>query len=298
MQGLILVNKPKGITSFKAVATIKRLANDKRVGHTGTLDPIATGVLPVFIGRATALSGLLLDADKSYTATVKLGITTDTLDITGKVLKTATPNVSLDELNSVINSFLGESEQIPPMYSALKVGGQKLCDLARRGVEVERKPRNIHIDRLDVTPTDSASDYILDVTCSAGTYIRTLCADIGKALGCGAAMATLERTEAGGFSIEDSITISELEELSLDERISRLMPTESLFSDLPAVSLPLFYEKLCRNGCEIYQKKIGSHFEIGERVRITDHENSFFAIGEVREYENGSAIKAIKFFEL
>ena len=296
--GILIINKHEGATSHDIVNRVRRLFNTKRVGHTGTLDPLAKGVLVVLVGRAAKAAEYLSSDQKGYRATMRLGITTDTEDIIGETLTVSDKLPTPADVYDICKKFIGDIEQIPPMYSALKVGGQKLCDLARRGVEVERKPRNIHIDRLDVTPTDSASDYILDVTCSAGTYIRTLCADIGKALGCGAAMATLERTEAGGFSIEDSITISELEELSLDERISRLMPTESLFSDLPAVSLPLFYEKLCRNGCEIYQKKIGSHFEIGERVRITDHENSFFAIGEVREYENGSAIKAIKFFEL
>ena len=296
--GILIINKHGGATSHDIVNRVRRLFNTKRVGHTGTLDPLATGVLVVLVGRAAKAAEYLSSDQKGYRATMRLGLTTDTEDITGQTLTVSDKLPTAEAVAEACKKFVGDIEQIPPMYSALKVGGQKLCDLARRGVEVERRSRKIRIDRLDVTPTDSASDYILDVTCSAGTYISTLCADIGKVLGCGAAMATLKRTKAGGFSIEDSITVSELEELSFDERISKLLPTESLFSDIPALSLPPFYEKLCRNGCEIYQKKISSHFDVGERVRLTDHENSFFAIGEVREYENGSAIKAIKFFEL
>ncbi len=296
--GILIINKHGGTTSHDIVNRVRRLFNTKRVGHTGTLDPLATGVLVVLVGRAAKAAEYLSSDTKGYRAVIRFGLTTDTEDITGQTLTTSDNIPTPDSVAETCKKFVGDIEQIPPMYSALKVGGQKLCDLARRGVEVERKPRKILIDRLEVTPTDSASDYILDVTCSAGTYIRTLCADIGNSLGCGAVMAELERTEAGGFFLEDSITVSELEELSFDERVSRLLPTESLFSELPAVALPTFYEKLCRNGCEIYQKKIGSHFDIGTRVRLADHENSFFAIGEVREYESGSAIKAIKFFEL
>ena len=296
--GILIINKHAGATSHDIVNRVRRLFNTKRVGHTGTLDPLATGVLVVLVGRAAKAAEYLSSDTKGYRAVIRFGLTTDTEDITGETLTISDKLPTKAEVIEICKKFVGDIEQIPPMYRALKVGGQKLCDLARRGIEVERKPRKICIDRLDVTPTDSASDYILDVTCSAGTYIRTLCADIGSSLGCGAVMAALERTEAGGFLIEDSITISELEELSLDERISKLLPTESLFFDLPAIALPQFYEKLCRNGCEIYQKKIDSHFDMGTRVRITDQDNSFFAIGEVREYEDGSAIKAIKFFEL
>jgi tRNA pseudouridine55 synthase len=194
-------------------------------------------------------------------------------------------------------SFLGDYEQIPPMYSALKVGGKKLCDLARQGVTVEREARHVVIHEIKCEPTDKADLYSLDVSCSSGTYIRTLCADIGARLGCGGVMASLERVETGGFSISESVTVSELEDMSEEERVERLIPTESLFASLPEVKLPEFYERLARSGCEIYQKKISSNYAIGERVRLSG-KSGFFALGEVREYEGGSAIKAIKLFDI
>ena len=187
--------------------------------------------------------------------------------------------------------------QTPPMYSALKVGGQKLCDLARRGVTIERQARRVEIYSLDVTPTEAEDEYLIDVSCSSGTYIRTLCADIGAALGCGGVMAELCRLAAGDFNIEDSVTVSELEQMTVEQREARLIPAEALFASLPQVELPAFYEKLCRNGCEIYQKKIGTRLDAGQRVRLCGV-GGFFAIGEVREYAEGTAIKSIKIFDL
>ena len=193
---------------------------------------------------------------------------------------------------------MGNIKQIPPMYSALKVGGKKLVDLARAGQTVERQARDITVFSIDVAPTSEKSDYILDVHCSSGTYIRTLCADMGASLGCGAVMAELERREAGGFEIEKSHTIDELEAMTEDERFSLLIPTEQLFSTLPEVKLENFYEKLSRNGCEIYQKKVKTNFNVGDRVRMLTGDGEFYALGEVREYEEGTAIKAIKLFDL
>ena len=185
------------------------------------------------------------------------------------------------------------------MYSALKVNGQKLVDLARRGVEVERAPRPVTIYSLSCAPTGGAStDYALDVVCSAGTYIRTLCADIGRTLGCGGAMAALERTETGGFSLDEAVTLELLESIDEAERVAILRPVEALFEDLAVVSLPAFFEKLARSGCEIYQKKIGASFDTGTRVRLCDADGRFFALGEVREYESGTAIKPIKLFDI
>jgi tRNA pseudouridine55 synthase len=181
------------------------------------------------------------------------------------------------------------------MYSALKVGGKKLCDLARQGVEIERVARRVEIFSLDASATENAREFMLDVACSSGTYIRTLCADIGRLLGCGAVMSSLERTEVGGFSIRDSHTPDELEALTPEEREACLIPTESLFATLPRVLLPEFFEKLCRGGCEIYQRKIGTSHDLGTRVALWG-KNGFFALGEVREYDGGSAIKAIKTF--
>ena len=296
--GVLIVNKGEGMTSHDVVNKIRRLYATKRVGHTGTLDPMATGVLVVLIGRAAKAAEYLSADSKEYVATLRLGITTDTEDVTGKVLTEADVIPTADALTAACAGFVGDIMQIPPMYSALKVDGKKLCDLARQGVEIERKARPITVHSLCATPTERESDYILRVACSSGTYIRTLCADIGASLGCGAAMATLCRSRAGDFKIEDSHTLAELEEMSTEQRLSLLLPIESLFSDLPEARLPAFYEKLSRSGCEIYQKKIRTSFPVGTRLRLYSESGVFYALGEVREYENGSAIKSIKLFDI
>ena len=294
--GVLIVNKHSGATSHDIVNKIRRLYGTKRVGHTGTLDPMASGVLVVLIGRAAKAAEYLVSDKKRYRASMKLGITTDTEDTSGNILSVCDKLPLADDVIAATKGFVGKYDQIPPMYSALKVNGQKLCDLARKGVSIERQPRTVEIFSLDITPSEHGT-YELDVCCSSGTYIRTLCADIGARLGCGAAMASLERTEAGGFVIERSTKISELEEMSIEDRLSLLIPTESLFSSLPIVNLPAFYEKLCRNGCEIYQSKIKTDMPSETRVRLYGS-GGFFALGEVKDYPNGTAIKAIKFFEL
>ena len=295
--GVIPVNKHAGCTSLDIVNMIRRLYGTRRVGHTGTLDPMATGVLTVLIGRAAKAADLIVNDRKNYRAALRLGITTDTEDTTGKVLSLCEEIPCVERVTEVCRTFVGEISQVPPMYSALKVGGKKLVDLARQGIEVERKARQITIYSLKVTPTDRNDEYILDVECSGGTYIRTLCADIGAALGCGGAMASLERRSCGGFDISESFTAEALGKMSEEERLSCLRPVESLFEDMPQVRLEPFYERLCRSGCEIYQKKIGTAFNVGERLRISG-KNGFFALGEVREYPDGSAVKAVKLFEL
>lgn len=296
--GILIVNKPQGFTSHDIVNRIRRLFGTKRVGHTGTLDPLATGVLVILIGRAAKAAEYLSADRKEYIATLRLGLTTDTEDVTGTIMTQSDDIPCSDEVISKAKSFEGDILQTPPMYSALKVDGQKLCDLARKGVTIERKARPITIFSIECTPTDSPIDYILKVDCSSGTYIRTLCADIGQALGCGGVMATLCRSNAGGFSIDDATTLEELEKLTDAERVALLKPTESLFNDIPAIKLSAFYEKLSRNGCEIYQSKIRTEFSLSTRVRLYGADGSFYAIGEVREYEKGSAIKAIKLFDI
>lgn len=295
--GVLIVNKHAGVTSHDIVFKVRRLFGTKKVGHTGTLDPMATGVLVVLVGRAAKAAEYLVSDSKRYRATLKLGVTTDTEDTTGEVLTSTDVIPTSDEVIAAALSFLGEYDQVPPMYSALKIGGKKLCDLARQGVTVEREARRVTIHDIKCEPTEERELYTLDVACSSGTYIRTLCADIGARLGCGGAMATLERVETGGFSIDQSVTVAELEEMSAEQRFARLIPTESLFAVLPEVKLPEFYEKLSRSGCEIYQKKIGTHHAVGERVRLSG-KGGFFALGEVREYDGGSAIKAIKQFDV
>ena len=296
--GILIINKHAGATSHDIVNRIRRLYNTKRVGHTGTLDPDATGVLVVLVGRAAKAAEYLVSDTKKYRATLRLGLTTDTEDASGQTLTVCDKSPNAEDVRFTCQNFVGKIKQTPPMYSALKKDGQKLCDLARKGIVVEREAREVTVFELVCTSTDTVSDYILDVYCSSGTYIRTLCADIGKTLGCGGIMATLQRTYAGGFSIENSITVKELEEMTEEERFARLLPTESLFDTLPKINLSDFYEKLCRNGCEIYQKKINTSLNIGERVRLADKSGSFFALGEVREYDGGTAIKAVKFFDI
>ena len=296
--GVLIVNKPEGITSHDVVGKIRKLYGTRKVGHTGTLDPLATGVLVILLGRAAKAAEYLVADRKTYRAKLTLGITTDTEDITGKVITQSNDIPSLDAVMTACERFKGKIKQIPPMYSAIKVDGRKLYDLAREGIEVERKARDIEIFQLVCTPTENANEYEILVECSSGTYIRTLCADIGASLGCGGVMSALHRVRAGGFDIDNSHTLEELGALEMSERYELLAPTESLFCELPSVKLPAFYEKLCRSGCEIYQNKIKSNFDVGMRVRLQTAGGEFFALGEVREYENGTAIKSIKTFSI
>ena len=290
--GIVIVNKEAGMTSQTVVNRVKRLFGVDKAGHTGTLDPMATGVLPVLIGRAVKVSEFMLSSEKAYRAILRLGVTTDTEDMTGNVLKESPVTVTESEVREAASRFVGEILQIPPMYSALKRDGHKLVDLARRGVTVEREARPVSIYRLDVERLSDV-EYALSVECSKGTYIRTLCADIGAALGCGAAMQSLARTKAAGFGIENAVTLDRLSEMSEEERFASVVDTESLFSDKPRLSLPPFFLRLLKNGCEIYQKKIGTAYGLGTLLRLYD-ENGFFGLGEVQDFLDGSAVKMIK----
>ncbi len=296
--GVLIINKPQGFTSHDVVNKIRRLYGTKKVGHTGTLDPLATGVLVVLVGRAAKAAEYISSESKAYTATMKLGLSSDTEDICGNILSRSDTLPSSEQVIDTASKFVGDLMQIPPMYSAIKVNGQKLYDLARQGVSIERAPRPITVHSICCTPTDSKDEYLLSVSCSAGTYIRTLCADIGATLGCGGLMKTLCRTSAGDFSIEDSYTLEELEALPIEERISLLRPIESLFSSLPTLRLSAFYERLSRSGCEIYQHKIKTNFGIGERIRLCSDDGAFYALGEVFDFDGKTAIKSIKMFDI
>ena len=294
--GVVILNKEEGITSQGAVNRLKRLMGADKAGHTGTLDPLATGVLPILVGRAVKASEFLLTGDKHYRATFLLGIETDTEDITGKTLSESGDIPAESDVLAAIKSMVGESMQIPPMYSAIKVGGKKLCDLAREGKSAEREPR--HITVFEIVPRKiSDREYEIDVKCSKGTYIRTLCADIGKKLGCGAAMTTLKRLSAAGFGIDMAHTLSEIEAMSESEREALIIPTEEIFNDKREVFLSPFFSRLARCGVEIYLKKINKDFPVGEILRMSD-EKGFFALGEVREFEGGRAIKPIRQFDV
>ena len=295
--GIIAINKPAGFTSLDVVNVVRRLFGTRAVGHAGTLDPMATGVLVMLIGRAAKAAEYVQHDEKTYEATLRLGIETDTEDITGKVLSTCEKLPGEDEVTAVCREFCGETYQIPPMFSALKVGGRKLVDLAREGKTVERKPRKITVFSLECEKI-SESDYKLKVRCSGGTYIRTLCADIGKKLGCGGVMAALVRTDACGFALSDCKTLDELKNMTENERFSLLLPVENLFLDLKKMTLEPFYEKLFRSGCEIYQRKIGTNFGIGETVTVYNSQGVFVALAKISEFPDGTAVKSIKFFDL
>jgi tRNA pseudouridine55 synthase len=296
VSGIVVVNKHAGVTSNDIVIKLRRLFGTRQVGHTGTLDPMATGVLPVLIGRAVKASENITAENKRYTAHLKLGITTDTEDTTGTVLSKTDTLPKEEDVLAVCADFVGDILQTPPMYSALKVNGRKLVDLAREGITVERQARPITVHSLQAVKL--AEDlYELDVSCSKGTYIRTLCADIGAKLGCGGAMARLTRTESGPFSLAEACTIEQLEAMTEAERAACVIPLENFFLDCPAVDLPAFYARLARNGCEIYQKKIHTDLPVGTMVRMI-HDGVFFALGQVRDYPDGSAVKAVKIFVL
>ena len=294
LSGLIIVNKENGITSQGVVNRVKRIFGAAKAGHTGTLDPMATGVLPVLVGRGVKASEFMLTSEKHYGATLLLGVTTDTEDVTGEILSESKVNLSEEEVMEAISTFVGDIMQVPPMYSALKVGGQKLCDLARRGEIVEREPRPITVYSISAEKlTDT--EYYLDIHCSKGTYIRTLCADIGKKLGVGGAMKTLVRLSASGYSLNMAHTLSELEAMSDSEREACVLPVEDVFKKYERVNLNAFFARLAHCGQQIYLNKIKKELEVSQIVSMYD-DDGFFAVGEVREYEDGLAIKPIRQF--
>ena len=245
MNGIVIIDKPQGWTSQDVTARLRRVFNTRRIGHGGTLDPMATGVLPVFVGRGTRGVEFFEHAEKVYETVLRPGITTDTEDITGTVLTQTEVQLTPEAVEAVLPRFRGEILQVPPMYSALKVNGQKLYDLARKGKEVERQPRPITIHQLTFLGMDDGG-IRLRVHCSKGTYIRTLCKDIGEALGCGGCMAALRRVSAGEYTIEEAVPLAELLETERPEQYLR--PVDSMFRNYPAVTLTEKQEKRCRNG--------------------------------------------------
>ena len=294
--GAVIIYKEQNMSSQGAVSRLKRLLGEKKAGHTGTLDPLATGVLPILVGRGVKASEYMITEDKHYRTTLLLGVTTDTEDITGEVLSECEDIPGEVEVRAAVAKMTGEIEQIPPMYSAIKVGGKKLYDLAREGVTIEREARRITVYSIGCERINDR-EYFLDVHCSKGTYIRTLCADIGKLLGCGGTMKTLERTECAGFTLADAHTLDEIEKMSPEEREALVIPVEDLFPEVEKLTLSPFFARLARCGVEIYLKKIGANAEVGKRFRLFD-DDGFFALGEVREYEDGLAIKPIKQFDI
>ena len=245
MNGILLIDKPEGWTSHDIAAKLKGMLRERRIGHSGTLDPMATGLLVMFVGRATRAVEFAEAQSKRYIAGLRLGVSTDTQDTTGNILRSCEASVTREALADAIKPFIGDIMPIPPMYSAIKVNGQKLCDIARRGGEVERKPRPVTIYELELLEQLSPADYRLRIRCSKGTYVRTLCHDIGQALGCGGCMSSLRRTMAAGFTLDDAVTLDRVQQ----EGEALLAPLDSLFRQHPAYRIrhPRV-DALCRNG--------------------------------------------------
>lgn len=298
LEGILCIDKPEGFTSFDVVAKLRGMTRTKRVGHAGTLDPMATGVLPVFFGRATKAIDLLPDHDKTYEAGLRLGIVTDTNDTTGNVLQAVSHNVTEFQLKEAISGFIGEQEQIPPMYSAVKVNGRRLYDIARGGGVVERNPRRINIYDIELLAADEeAGAYTIRVSCSRGTYIRTLCHDLGQKLGCGAAMSALRRTTACGFTLSDCLTLNEVQALVEEDRlIPRLLPVSSAFSHLPVFMLePNQAVRFC-NGLELRLSQFKAVPEDGASLAIYTGDKRFLGLACPDLAED--KLKIIKIFSL
>ncbi|HPE15572.1 MAG TPA: tRNA pseudouridine(55) synthase TruB [Oscillospiraceae bacterium] len=283
--GVLVVDKEAGWTSHDVVARLRGVLHERRIGHAGTLDPMATGVLPVLVGRATRAMEFLEHGEKTYEAALRLGVVTDTQDVTGTVLETHRTDVSPETLERALGAFRGDILQIPPMYSAVKIGGKKLYELARAGKEIERKPRPVTILRLVCTGRAENGDWLLTVTCSKGTYIRTLCHDIGAALGCGGALAALRRTAAAGFTLGDAVTLWDVER----EGASLLRPVDVCFARYPSLTLDAARERLCRNG-----NAFSADAPDG-RVRAYAPDGTFLMLGEVK---NGRVTTVKSFFEV
>lgn len=289
MNGIILIDKPQGWTSHDVVGKLRGILHERRIGHSGTLDPLATGLLVVFAGRATRAVEFAEADRKEYIAGLRLGMSTDTQDITGRIINEGTDLPDEMELRKALERFKGELEQIPPMYSAVKVGGKKLYELARKGESIERKPRHITVFGLE-TAGREGNDYILNVVCSKGTYIRTLCHDIGTSLGCGGCMSSLRRTKSGVFSVEDAYTITEVQEAAdRGEAEKLLLPTDTLFAGYPELRADAASEKMLRNGCIVDASAPDGRF------RVYSEKGEFLLLGDVK---NGRMKTVKSFFEV
>lgn len=278
--GIIIVNKPGGFTSFDVVAKLRGILGQKKIGHTGTLDPDAQGVLPVCLGNATKVCDMLTDSEKEYEAVLLLGIDTDTQDMTGTVLTQKEVTVTKEQAETVIRSFQGEQMQVPPMYSALKVNGQKLCDLARAGKVVERVPRPVSVYEIEILTMDLPR-VSLRVRCSKGTYIRTLCHDIGEALGCGGCMEQLLRTKAAGFTLEDAVSLKTLQEAKDTGTLRTwIHSTDSVFLDLPGAAVRPEFDVALKNGNPLEQAWFQEPEKLPDcgKIRVYDSARHFQAV--------------------
>ncbi|HCB99952.1 MAG TPA: tRNA pseudouridine(55) synthase TruB [Ruminococcaceae bacterium] len=292
MDGILILNKSEGITSFGVVARVRGITHTRKVGHAGTLDPMATGVLPIFLGRATRAIGLLPCSDKTYIAKLKLGVRTDTGDRTGKIIGTKSVTVGKAEMESVLPAFRGQIMQIPPMYSAIHQNGKRLYELARMGKVVERKARPITIYRLLLLQADEkAGVYSLLVSCSSGTYIRTLIEDIGEKLGCGAIMTALDRTEAAGFSEKNAVTVSDLESYAKEDTLAmHLLPIEYAFETLEMVTVTDKQAIRFCNGGFLSLERVNGVPSSG-LCRVYAPSKVFLGLGEINQEKQALLVK-------
>ena len=279
INGVLLLDKPLGLSSNQALQQVKRLYQAAKAGHTGSLDPLATGLLPICLGEATKFSHFLLDADKSYRALIKLGSTTTTGDAEGEVLSTAEVNVTPESLNAALKQFTGVIQQVPPMYSALKHQGKSLYEYARAGVDIERAARTVTIHRIELNRFEQSSEKTLveiTVACSKGTYIRTLAEDIGQALGCGAHLAGLRRLTTAHFGLESALTIEQLEAMTIEARDRSLLPTDAAIENLPEVQLDETSTYYLMQGQAVWK----SGLNMAGLFRLYAADGNFLGIGE------------------
>ena len=285
--GIIIIDKPAGWTSQDVAARLRGVFHERRIGHGGTLDPMATGVLPIFVGRATRAVEFFEHAEKEYLAGLRLGVQTDTQDLTGEIVAQRPVSVTREQVQAALEGFLGVQEQLPPMYSAVKIGGKKLYELARQGKTVERKPRQIELLELELLSGENA-DWQFRVRCSKGTYVRTLCHDIGQALGCGGCMSSLRRTKAGGYGLDRAVTMEEI--ISMDDPVACLLPVDSVFDWLPRVTVHENQLRAIYNGAAVKASGLadGSY-------RVYAPDGTFLMVG----LAEGGTLKTVKsFFEV
>ena len=285
--GIVIIDKPAGWTSQDVAARLRGVFHERRIGHGGTLDPMATGVLPIFVGRATRAVEFFEHAEKEYVAGLRLGVQTDTQDLTGEIVAQRPVSVTREQVQAALEGFLGVQEQLPPMYSAVKIGGKKLYELARQGKTVERKPRQIELLELELLSGENA-DWQFRVRCSKGTYVRTLCHDIGQALGCGGCMSSLRRTKAGGYGLDRAVTMEEI--ISMDDPAACLLPVDSVFDRLPRVTVHENQLRAIYNGAAVKASGLADG-----PYRVYAPDGTFLMVG----LAEGGTLKTVKsFFEV
>ncbi len=285
--GIIIIDKPEDWTSQDVAAKLRGVFRERRIGHGGTLDPMATGVLPIFVGRATRAVEFFESAEKEYVAGLRLGLETNTQDTTGETVAERPVSVTREQLEEVLTTFLGKQQQLPPMYSAVKIGGKKLYELARQGKTVERKARDIEILELELLEGEG-TDWLIRVRCSKGTYVRTLCHDIGQKLGCGGCMSSLRRTKAGCYDLSQSVTMAQI--TAMDNPESRLLPVESLFADLPAYTIHDNQKKAVYNGAAVRAANLQPGL-----YRVFAPDGEFLMVGKAKD---GQLTTVKSFFEV